>query len=135
MLRSLIGTLLVLNCSNTVFAQKLENGKWVDDNLTFKVVYENIRKAGELQLCIANLENDLCIGNLMTPFEVFVYDRKDSLIWSSIWTGTNMQLKFKKRLPLAAKVHIKAKVPYVINKLTTTRIYQQSPLELLYVIQ
>lgn len=118
-----------------LLSQKLENGKWVDDNLTFKILYENIRKTGELHLCIANTENDLCVGNLMTPFEVFVFDRKDSLIWSSIWTGTNMNLKFKKRLPTAAKVHIKAKGPFVINKLTTTRIYQKKPLELLYIIQ
>ncbi|MCX8148152.1 hypothetical protein [Thermaurantimonas aggregans] len=118
-----------------VQSQTYENGKWIDDNLTFKIVYENIKKSGELHLCIANKSNDLCIGNLMVPFEVFIYDKKDSLIWSSIWTGNNMQLKFKRKLPLAYKVNVKAKAPYVINKLTTTKIYQKQPLELIYIIQ
>ncbi|MFN3951828.1 MAG: hypothetical protein ACK4KT_05450 [Thermaurantimonas sp.] len=116
-------------------AQNFENGRWTDNNLIFKVVYENIKKSGELHLCIANQENDLCIGNLMVPFEVFVYDRKDSVIWSSIWTGNTMHLKFKKRLPNANKIVVKAKAPYVINKLTTTKIYQNQPLELLYIVQ
>ena len=116
-------------------AQNFENGRWTDNNLVFKVVYENIKKSGELHLCIANRDNDLCIGNLMVPFEIFVYDRKDSVIWTSIWTGNTMQLKFKKRLPNANKIVVKAKAPYVINKLTTTKIYQNQPLELLYIVQ
>lgn len=127
---------LATNLSVTeLYSQTFENGKWTDDNLTFKIVYENIKKSGELHLCIANKNNDLCIGNLMVPFEVFIYDRKDSLIWSSIWTGNNMQLKFKRRLPMAYKVNVKAKAPYVINKLTTTKIYQKQPLELIYIVQ
>lgn len=116
-------------------AQNLENGKWIDNNLTFKVVYENIKKSGELHLCIVNKINDLCIGNLMVPFEVFVYDKKDSVVWSSIWTGNNMNLKFKKKLPTANKIIVKAKASYVINKLTTTKIYQSTPLELHYFVQ
>lgn len=128
-------TFLTCLFSKKVYSQTYENGKWIDDNLTFKVVYENIKKSGELHLCIANKNNDLCIGNLMVPFEVFIYDRKDSLIWSSIWTGNNMQLKFKRKLPMAYKVNVKAKAPYVINKLTTTKIYQKQPLELIYIVQ
>lgn len=115
--------------------QHLENGKWIDNNLVFRVVYENIKKSGELHLCIANLENDMCIGNVMVPFEVYVYDRKDSLIWTSIWTGSTMQLKFKKKLPTAYKIVVKAKTSYVVNKLTTTKIHQSKPLELLYIVQ
>lgn len=134
--KATVFTILIICFSiNFTTAQSYQNGKWTDEDLLFKIVYENIKKTGELHLCIANKNNDMCIGNLMVPFEVLIYDRKDSIIWSSIWTGNSMKLKFKKRLPMAYKIHIKAKAPYVINKLTTTKIYQNQPLELLYIVQ
>ena len=116
-------------------AQVERNGRWEDDNLTFMVLNEEIKRRGTLEICIANSENETCIGNLMTAFEVRVFDAQNKEIWNSLWTGTNMKIKMKNKLPTARYITITARMPYVVNKLTTTRIYQTKPMEIKYTLQ
>jgi|GEM_PF-320598 len=104
----------------------------VDNDLSFYVLSEQMRKYGELQLCIFSDVKQMCVGNLMTSFEVFIYDSNDVVLAKSIWLGMNMKLKFKKKYPGADYVIIKAVKPFVVNKSTGNRIYQDSPIMLNY---
>lgn len=116
-------------------AQVERNGRWEDEKLTFLVLSENIKRLGTINLCIGNLENEQCIGNLMTAFELRVFDAQNNEIWNSLWTGTNMNIKLKNKLPNASYLIIKARAPYVVNTLTTTRIYQSKPIEIKYTLR
>jgi hypothetical protein len=120
-------------CSTVFFAhaQELIDGKYYDNSLEFFIVEENVRRTGVLDICIVG-EDRRCIENLFTGFEVLVYNSAGKEIWASIWSGQTMRIKFTKGLPEAAHVVVRARAPYVVNKLTTTRIYQDKPLELKY---
>ncbi len=116
-----------------VIAQTEVDGKYYDNNLQFFVVEENVKRTGLLDICIAD-ENNRCVENLMTGYEVWAYDQSGKVIWKSIWSGQKMRMKFKQKIPNAHAIEIKARAPFVVNKLTTTRIYQDEPLVLRYTL-
>lgn len=112
-----------------------EDGTWWDNNLEFKVVRDQMRSRSELEICIYHAIRETCIENLVTGFEVRIYDSKGKELWNSLWTGKNKNIKFKKKFPNASYVEIKATRPFVINELTTNRIYQDKPMELKHNLQ
>lgn len=89
---------------------------------------EAIKEAGILRLCVA--KNGQCIENLTLGFTVRVYDAKGTEIWNSIWTGRSLDLQFKKPLPNAHRVVVKAVNAQVVNKLSGNPISTGKPLEL-----
>jgi len=112
-----------------------EDGTWWDNNLEFEVLYENLDSTGELMICIKNTEADRCIENLTTGFQVSIFDSGDKELWTSLWTGRSLDFKFKKSFPEATYIIIKANKNYVVNSMTGTRIYQDEPLELKYILR
>tara|TARA_Y100000385_G_scaffold46753_1_gene43411 strand:+ start:43401 stop:43781 length:381 start_codon:yes stop_codon:yes gene_type:complete len=111
------------------FAQtKLLDGTWEDKNLSFKIIQEEINEKGFLELCIQ--KNDICIENLTIGFSIIIFDNAGKEIWSSLWTGKNMRIKFEKDFPGAGKILVKAGAPFVINNLTGTRINTGVPLKI-----
>ncbi len=114
---------------------KREDGTWYDENLAFQVIEEDVVDKGELLICIYNTENNRCIHNLMTPFEVLVFNEDGEQIWNSTWTGANTDLKFRMPLRGAAYIIVRARNDYVINKLTGDRIFTNGPMELRYDVQ
>ena len=51
-------------------------------------------------------------------------------IWNSLWTGRNMDLNFERSFPEAKEILIEAGAPFVINKISGTRIRTGHPLKL-----
>ncbi len=117
--------------SATAQTQK-EDGTWWDNNLEFKVLYQDIDSTGELMICIAQIKEQKCVENLTTGYQVKIYDASNKEIWNSLWTGKNLDIKFKKSFPDAAYLTIEANKNYVVNTLTATRIYQDKALFLKY---
>ncbi len=111
-----------------------EDGTWWDNNLMFKVLFENLKSEGEIWICVYDTSRQACIQNVMAPFEVRVFDQQNEEIWNSLWTGKNMELKFSKALPTAHRVEINATRPFVINKMTGTRIYQDKAMHLNFIL-
>ena len=131
-----IALILVMISTLSLAAQsQKEDGTWWDDNLSFEIKVDLIKKFGELEICIYDNSRELCIENLMTQYEVRIYDAQDKEIWNSLWTGKDMDMVFSKKFPNAHYVVIKALRPFVVNKLTATRIYQTEPLELKYFVK
>ncbi len=125
----------VLISMNLVAQEQHEDGTWWDNNLEFKVEKDLIKQFGELEICIFDSKRELCIENLMTRYEVAIYDAANKQIWNSLWTGKDMDMKFSKALPDAHYIIIKAMKPFVINKLTGTRIHMDKPMELKYMVK
>lgn len=111
------------------------DGTWWDNNLTFYVKADMIKSFGELEICIWNSEREMCIENVMTTYEIRIYDAANKEIWNSMWTGKDMYMKFKKKMPNAHHLTITALRPFVINKTSTTRIYQDKPMALKYIVK
>lgn len=111
------------------------DGTWWDNNLEFHVKADMIKTFGELEICIWDSKREMCVENVMTTYEVRIYDANNKEIWNSMWTGKDMYMKFKKKMPNAHHLTITALRPFVINKSTTTRIYQEKPLELKYTVR
>jgi len=111
------------------------DGTWWDNNLEFHVKADMIKSFGELEICIWDAKRDMCVENVMTTYEIRIYDASNKEIWNSMWTGKDMYMKFKKKLPNAHHLTITALRPFVINKSTTTRIYQDIPMQLKYTVQ
>lgn len=126
--------ILVLLLPSLVKAQELINGKYYDNDLQFYVVEENVKRTGALEICITGADKR-CIENLLSGYEVLVYDNANKEIWASIWSGQSMRIKFDKKLPNAHYIVVRARAPYVVNKLTTTRIYQDKPIELKHYVR
>lgn len=118
----------------SAIAQELVDDKYVDNNLQFLVVEENVKRTGLLDICIADADRR-CVENLMTGYEVWAYNSQDKVIWKSVWSGQKMRMKFKQKIPDADYIVIKARAPFVVNKLTTTKIHQDKPLELRYTLK
>ncbi len=112
-----------------------EDGTWWDNNLQFEIKTDILKAQGRLEICIYDSSRDLCIENLVTGYEIRIYDASNKELWNSLWTGKNMDMKFSKKFPNAQYIIIKATRPFVINILTGTRIYQDKALELKYTLQ
>ena len=115
--------------------EQKEDGTWWDNNLEFQVQSDLLKQFGELEICIFDKSHETCIENLVTAYEVRIYNAQQKELWSSLWTGKDMNMVFKKSFPEASYVIIKAMRPFVINKLTGTRIYQDEPMELKYTVK
>lgn len=128
--------MLILATSLAASAQEQrEDGTWWDNNLEFQVEEDLLRTLGELEICIFDGKREVCVENLMTMYEVRIFDSQNKEIWNSLWTGKNLKMKFSQPFPEANYIVIKALRPFVINKLTGTRIYQDEAMELKYYVQ
>ena len=125
---------LFLMASTAVWAQEKVGDRWVDNNLTLKVVKESIKKDGVLTLCVADSVRDLCIENLQTGFELKVYDAAGNMLWEGIGSGRTRQVKLPNALPNANYITISAFKPYVTNKSTGNRIHQDKPIQTKYIL-
>ena len=112
---------------------RLPDGRVQDRSLELGLRSEAFKEAGILRLCVA--KEGQCIENLTLGFTVRIYDAKGTEIWNSIWTGQTLDLKFKKPLPSAHRVVVKAVAPQVVNKLTGNPIWTVEPLELEFVLE
>ena len=123
---------LTIFLGNALWAQQEVNGEWVDDELEWVIVNEAVRQDGTLRLCIANSNDHRCIENLFTAFEIRVYDAQGEEIWNGLWMGEKKAIRFRKALPTAHRMEIKATKPFVINWVTGTKIHQTKPLVATY---
>ena len=108
--------------------QTADTAKIYDNELSFYVVSEQMRKYGEIEVCVFSDKVNMCVGNLTTSFEIHIFDANDQLLAKSIWLGMNLNIKFKKNYPKAKYLEIKAVKPFVINKTTGSKIYQDEPI-------
>lgn len=127
---------IFLFIATATFAQtQKEDGTWWDNNLEFQVQVDLLKEFGELEICIFDSKREVCISNVMTSYEVRIYNAANKEIWNSLWTGKDMDMVFSKKFPDAHHVVIKALRPFVINILTGTRIYMDEPMELKYTVK
>ena len=112
--------IILLNATQAFSQTKLSDGSWEDKDLSFAIMQEEIKQKGYLELCIQ--KNGMCIDNLTIGFTIIILDSAGKEIWSSLWTGKNMRIKFEKNFLGAEKVIVEAGAPFVINNLTGTRI-------------
>lgn len=137
-MKQIITLLLLVSMSTSAFGQETKfvapkpDSTIYDNELSFYVLSEQMRKYGEIEICIFSDRKNMCVGNLMTSFEIFIYDSNKKLLAKSIWLGMKMKLKFKKKYPNADYIEIRAVKPFVVNKSTGNRIYQDEPITLTY---
>lgn len=124
--------LIAQTIAPSLWAQQEVDGEWVDDELEWVVVNEAVRQNGTLRLCIANANDHRCIENLFTAFEIRVFDAQGEEIWNGLWMGEKKAIRFRKALPDAHRMEIKATKPFVINWVTGTKIHQTKPLVATY---
>lgn len=108
-----------------------EDKKVVDNNLSFKVIDERVRTRGMMRVCITDTSMN-CISNLQSGFEVRVYDENNNEIWAGKTAGRIDMLKFPEPFQEASYIKLRAFKPFVLNKATGTRIYQDKPIEIKY---
>lgn len=116
-------------------AQEKQGDRWVDDNLTFQVVKDEIKTEGIFAFCVLDTSRGTCIENLSSGVEVKVFDAQGEEIWEGIATGRSKDLKLPRALPTGKYLTIKAFKPWVTNKSSGTRIYQKKPIEIKYRIK
>lgn len=121
--------LLLMVSSVSMMAQEKVGDRWVDNNLSFEVVNQSIKKDGKLTICVFDTTRNSCIENLQTGFELKVYDASGNMIWEGIGSGRTKQVTLPKPLPKASYITIKAFKPYVTNKRTGNLIHQDKPIQ------
>lgn len=128
--------ILCLACisSLALSAQSKVGDRWVDNELEWVVLSQSVRNRGTLELCIGNKVENRCVENVFTAFEIRVYDSAGKEIWNGLWKGDKKSIRFRKALPDAARLEIKATRSFVINWMTGNRIHQDQALELSYPI-
>ena len=132
----LLTTVFITATFSEVSAQtKKEDGTWWDNELAFNVVWEDLDSSGEMIVCILSNNTGNCVENLTTGFQITVFDKTGKEVWNSLWTGRKLDIKFKKGFPEASYVMIEANKNYVVNTMTGTRIYQDEPLSLKYMLK
>lgn len=127
--------LLLITISYLASGQQKVGDKWMDDNLTFDVVEDNVKLKGEFTFCVFDTSRSTCIENLSTGLKVKVFDAEGKQIWEGIASGRSKTLKLPKALPTARYMVLKAFKPWVTNKLTGTLIHQSAPIETKYYIK
>lgn len=125
----------LLSFSHLGFSQEKIGDKWVDNNLTFEIVSDEIKAKGEFSFCIFDTLRSTCIQNLSTGLEVKAYDAEGKLIWEGIATGMKKSLKLPRALPTARFITLVAFKPWVANKSTGNLIHQDKPIEIKYYIK
>lgn len=128
-------TILFVILSFLGYSQEKIGDKWVDNNLTFEIVKDNIKKKGEFTFCIFDTLRGSCIQNLSTGIEVKAFDSEGKLIWEGIATGMKKSLKLPRPLPTARYLTLVAFKPWVANKSTGNPIHQDKPIEIKYYIK
>lgn len=128
-------TILFINLNFFGYSQEKVGDKWVDNNLTFEIVKDNIKTKGEFTFCIFDTLRSSCIQNLSSGLEVKAFDSDGNLIWVGIATGMKKSLKLPKPLPRARYLTLVAFKPWVANKSTGNLIHQDMPIEIKYYIK
>lgn len=105
----------------------------VDNSLRFHVISEKVHTRGMMEICISDSTGN-CIDNLISGFVIRIYDAGGSEIWAGKTAGREEMLKFPKPMPSAASLGFTAFKPYVINRMTGDRIYQDQPIETKYIL-
>jgi hypothetical protein len=126
---------LLLAASFSMQAQTKVGDKWVDDNLEFRVDYDDIKKTGIFSVCIFSTERNECIQNLSTGFEIELLSGSGKVLWKGTSMGRKKQLKLPKAFAGAVTLKITAFKPYVINKNTGTRIHQTEKLQVKHMVK
>lgn len=131
----LVTTLLLVLISFSMGAQPVQqsDNRLVDNNLKFKVISERVHTRGMMEVCISDT-SDNCIDNLLSGFVVRIYDAEGNEIWAGKTAGRDEMLRFPKPMPEASWITFTAFKPYVLNRITGTRIYQDQPIETKYVL-
>lgn len=126
---------IFVNLTFLGYAQEKVGDKWVDNNLTFDIIRDDIKKKGEFTFCIFDTIRFACIDNLSTGIEVKAYDSSDKLVWEGKATGMLKSLKLPRPLPTARYITLVAFKARVTNKSTGNFIYQDKPIEIKYYIK
>lgn len=109
--------------------------QWYDNGLTLAIASDEIKAKGIFSICIKDTATGFCVENLTTGVEVEVYNRADKIVWKGIASGRTVTLKLPRKMPDADYLVITAFKPFVVNKLTATRIHQKDRLQLKYKIK
>jgi hypothetical protein len=127
--------LLMLLFGFTISAQpvKQDDSRLVDNNLKFMVISERVHSRGMMEICISDT-SDKCIYNLLSGFVVRIYDAEGHEIWAGKTAGRDEILRFPKPMPEASWITFTAFKPYVINRITGARIYQDRPIQIKYLL-
>lgn len=123
--------LLLMGACVSVSAQQKQGDRWVDNNLTFKIISERVQQRGMMKVCIADTSNE-CIQNLISGFVVRIFDDNNQQLWAGKSAGREEMIRFPAAMPKAKYLVLKAFKPYVLNRATGTRIHQDEPMELKY---
>ena len=118
--------------STTLSAQEKINGRWVDNNLTIWLEEDQVRSQGVLYYCVADTSRGVCIQNLSTGFELKLYDAQGQMIYEGFASGRRRGVKLPQAFPKAYEVEIIAFQPFVVNKSTASRIYQDERIRVKY---
>jgi hypothetical protein len=110
-------------------AQERVGNRWIDNNLVFKVQKDEIKEKGTFMFCILDTTKEACIENLSTGVEVTIYNAEDKEIWTGIASGKTKELQLPRALPTGRYLIIKAFKPWVTNRFTGNRIYQDKAIE------
>lgn len=113
-----------------VNAQQLQGDRWVDNNLQFQVTEDKIKQEGVFTICVIDTSRGYCIENLMTGVEVEVLDGGGQKLWKGVGSGRASTMKLPQPYPNATHVVIRAFKPWVINKSSGNKIYQDERIEL-----
>lgn len=135
MLKLVFITFLSLWFAHSLWAQQKVGDRWVDDGLQLVVVDDQLKASGSFSICIQDTVNDFCIENLTTGVTVWVYSASDEILWEGIASGRTPRLVLPRSMPDAHYLVVEAFKPFVINKLTATRIHQSEPLRTKYYIK
>lgn len=122
---------LLFGLQFTVNAQQKQGERWIDNNLTFKVISERVQQRGMMKICISDT-SDECIQNLSSGFVVRIYDENNNQLWAGKSAGREDMIRFPRAMPKASYIVLTAFKPYVLNQATGTLIHQDEPIELKY---
>jgi hypothetical protein len=133
-MRLTLSVLCISFLSFNLSAQELVDGRWVDNSLQFKVLEQLVISKGEIYICLSDSSGEVCIENLVSGFELKVYDAKDKLLWEGIASGRRKGVKLPQAFPQARYFTLKAFKPWVVNKSTGNKIHQAKALQLKYTL-
>ena len=127
--------LLLLITATDLFSQPVRDAedRLIDNNLVFHVISEKVHARGMMEVCISDTTGN-CIENLVSGFVIRVYDANGAELWAGKTAGREEMLIFPKPMPEASWLVFTAFKPYVLNRLTGDRIYQDQPIETKYIL-
>jgi hypothetical protein len=120
--------------SMSLSAQELVNGRWVDDGLQFKVLEQFVKTKGEIYICLSDSTGEVCIENLVSGYELKIYNGQGKLLWEGFGSGRRKGVKLPSAYPQAKYFTITAFKPWVVNKRTGNKIHQAKAIELKYTL-